>query len=141
MVEEFGLFKSGIGIHYSDSAIVNSQHQMVAKNLTVGKRFPPEFVICARDDRLVQIHDLLQSNTMFKLFVFTGDLADEAQKKTVQTLADRLSASPLLQRHKLANDDSSEPIRMMEIHSVMVGKRGYANYLYVPAALRAHWTK
>lgn len=140
MVASFGLFKSGIGIHYTDSTIVNSRYQSYAKSLVIGNRFPPEHIVCAYDDCLVQVQDLIKSDTKFKLLVFTGDLTNEDQRSSLKTLAERISSSPLLLQQKLANTDSEASMKMLEVYSIMIGNRGNVNYQDVPAALRSHWT-
>lgn len=137
-MEAFGLFKSGIGIHYTDSMIVSSENQSEAKNLVVGRRFPPEIVICAADDRTIQIHDLIRSDTAFKLFVFTGDLSEQAQRSNLQTLAERLASSPLFMKRLLPKEGT---MQMVDIFSVVQGKRGEVRYTDIPETLRSHWSK
>lgn len=137
-VQAFGLFKNGIGIHYEDSPIVTSQHQSVAKNIIVGQRFPPEIILCAGDDRVVQIHDLLPSDTKFKMLIYSGDLSDKNQSTLLESLAERLAASPLCSQQSLAN---GEVMQMLDTITIIQSKKGEARFTDVPVALRAHWTK
>lgn len=88
----FGGFSSGIGVHYNDSAIVNSKHQTYAKGLVAGERVPPQTFIRAADGRPYELQDLLPSDTRFKLLIFAGDISVQDQLEKVRTVADHLFA-------------------------------------------------
>ncbi|EIM86992.1 uncharacterized protein STEHIDRAFT_56448 [Stereum hirsutum FP-91666 SS1] len=137
-VQTFGLFKNGIGIHYGNSKIVSDQMQSVARNLIVGRRFPPEMVLRAADDELVQIHDVLPSDTSFKLLIFTGNIYEEKQKMLVNALADQLSESPLCNQRPIGQ---GRYMKMVEPIVIVRGKKGEVRWTDVPAVLRNHWSK
>lgn len=137
-VQTFGLFKNGIGIHYGNSKIVSDQMQSVARNLIAGRRFPPEMVLRAADDELVQIHDVLPSDTSFKLLVFTGNIYEEKQKMLVNALADQLSQSPLCNQRPIGQ---GRYMKMVEPIVIVRGKKGEVRWTDVPAVLRSHWSK
>ncbi|KAG8936055.1 hypothetical protein FRC00_009802 [Tulasnella sp. 408] len=90
--QTFGQFTSGIGIHYQESAIVNSSGQQHAKGLIVGQRLIPSIILRAADCRPYQIQDLTPSDTRFKLIIFGGDLKDPAQKTKLNSLASELDS-------------------------------------------------
>ncbi|KAG9042534.1 hypothetical protein FS837_010741, partial [Tulasnella sp. UAMH 9824] len=90
--QTFGQFTSGIGIHYQESAIVNSSGQQHAKGLIVGQRLIPSVILRAADCRPYQIQDLTPSDTRFKLIIFCGDLEDPAQKTKLDSLARELDS-------------------------------------------------
>ena len=138
VVQDFGFFKSGIGVHYADSVIVVTKNQAAAKNIVIGRRLPSEIIICAADDRPVQLHDLLRADMRFKFFVFTGDLSNPKQNAMVKTFADKLSSGSTLPMGFLANKES---IQIFDIFTVVLGKKGEVKYLDVPHVLRSHWSK
>lgn len=110
--QTFGQFTSGIGIHYQESAIVDSSGQQHAKGLIVGqvrstffffyqsssiltrleKRLIPSTILRAADCRPYQIQDLTPSDTRFKLIIFCGDSKDPAQKTKLESLARELDS-------------------------------------------------
>lgn len=112
--------------------------QMVARNVIVGRRFPPKIVLRAGDDRTVQIHDILPSDTSFKLLVVTCDLYDEIQSTLVKALAEQIAESALCIRRPL-NEEKS--IQMVEPMIIVRGKKGEVRWTDVPAVLRSHWSK
>lgn len=112
--------------------------QSVARNLIVGRRFPPEMVLRAADDELVQIHDVLPSDTSFKLLIFTGNIYEEKQKMLVNALADQLSESPLCNQRPIGQ---GRYMKMVEPIVIVRGKKGEVRWTDVPAVLRNHWSK
>ncbi|KAF9062387.1 FAD binding domain-containing protein [Rhodocollybia butyracea] len=141
-VQSFGLFKSGIGIHYAESMISCSRGQSAARNLIVGKRFPPEIILTARDDRVVQIHDVLPSDTKFKLLIFTGDLCDDGKAKVLKELAVRLVEEKLITDWSYVRKDTQiETMRVVDVLTIVKGSKGSVVYTDVPESLRTHWKK
>ncbi|KAJ3559920.1 hypothetical protein NM688_g31 [Phlebia brevispora] len=106
-LQTFGDFTSGIGIHYSPSAIVNPTCQSVASGLTIGKRMPPHVFACAADGRPCEIHDLLPADARFKLLIFAGDTMQEAQMQRVCAFADALFHRDAFFRRYGGRDPSS----------------------------------
>lgn len=135
--QAFGLFTSGIGVHYLPSAIVNPQHQSLASNLPIGQRMPPHIFIRAADSRPVELQDLLPSDTRFKVLVFTGDTTDMMQLKRIRTLAEELD-KPEGFLKRFGKGDSSAVFNVLSISSA---KKEKSNYTDVPPVFRTHWSK
>lgn len=124
--QTFGGFTSGIGIHYGESAIVRYDNQSCAKNVVVGQRMPPQVLIRAADGRPVDLQDMLPSNTLFKLFVFTGDTA----AATLNGLASNVEAI----MHKFAT--------RVELSCILSSsKRPDFGFMDLPLVLRPHWSR
>ncbi|THU89176.1 hypothetical protein K435DRAFT_969217 [Dendrothele bispora CBS 962.96] len=140
-VQMFGLFKSGIGIHYAGSMITCSHNQSAARYLIVGKRFPPEIILIARDDKVVQIHDVLPSDTKFKMLIFTGDIHGSGRKELIRSLAERLVEGRLLSERSYISCDRIEMMRMVDTLTIIKGYKGQTMYTDVPESLWTHWTK
>lgn len=87
---------------------------------------------------MVQIHDLLPSDTKFKMLLFSGDLSDKNQSILLESIAEKLAASPLCSQQSLSN---GEAMQMLDIITIIQGKKGEVRFTDVPATLRAHWTK
>ena len=140
MVQTFGLFKNGIGIHYAESAVVQNASQTVAKNCTVGKRFPPEIVLVARDDKVTQIHDILPSDSRFKVLVFPGDIYESGRREILQSVADKFVEGKLGTTRSYVGRDSIETTRMVNTFTILKGRKGEVRYWDVPDSLYRHWT-
>ncbi|KAI6041232.1 FAD binding domain-containing protein [Pisolithus marmoratus] len=135
--QTFGGFTSGIGVHYSPSAIVNTEHQKCAENLVIGERMLPQLFIRAADARPVEIQDLLPADIRFKILVFLGDMK-ESRLLEINALADELSLpTSFLQRYPTGGQVSL----MFDIITIVAGDKKNFNYLSVPAILRPHWSK
>ena len=91
--EKSSRFISGFGIKYSPSQIINAEHQSVAPNLIVGERIIPQVFMRVADARPIEIQDLCPSDTRFKILVFGGDVAVEADRAQLQAAADALDSS------------------------------------------------
>lgn len=133
--QTFSGFSSGIGIHYTESSIVNSTYQDVASKLIVGKRVPPEMVLRATDSRPFNIQDLLPSDARFKLLVFTGDTSRASTLATLQQSADDLQS--ILTRYCAAGSITS----VFDIISISSESKATILYNALPPLLRSHWTK
>ncbi|KIJ65495.1 hypothetical protein HYDPIDRAFT_110592 [Hydnomerulius pinastri MD-312] len=135
--QTFGGFTSGIGVHYSPSAIVDVKHQKSAKNLVIGQRMPPQIFVRAADSRPIEIQDMLPADIRFKVLVFVG-LLTETQIDKVNLLAEELNKpSSFLHRYTADGKVSST----FDIVTITAGKKDDANYLIVPALFRSHWSK
>lgn len=100
-----GRFISRIGVHYANSAIVNSKHQSHAQHLVIGEHVPPQMVVCAADGTPYELQVLLPSDTRFKVLVFSGDFCGE-QLSRVNLLADKLlSECGILSHYTLRDQD------------------------------------
>ncbi|KAJ7117712.1 FAD binding domain-containing protein [Mycena epipterygia] len=125
--QTFGGFTSGIGIHYAESAIVKGGNQPCATNLVVGQRMPPQVLIRAADFRPVELQDLLPSDTLFKLLVFTGDAAAHEPRlaglaATIEDLTQRFGGT-------------------LNVISIVSSRRPGFSFIDLPAILRPHWSK
>ncbi|PCH36394.1 hypothetical protein WOLCODRAFT_82152 [Wolfiporia cocos MD-104 SS10] len=135
--QTFGLFTSGIGVHYQPSAIVNPKHQSFASNLIIGQRMLPHIFIRAADSRPVEIQDLLPSDTRYKVLVFTGDTTDKSQLQVVKALADEMDKpESFLKRFAHGNPDA-----VFNILSISSAKKMRSNYTDIPPLFRSHWSK
>ncbi|KAF7377670.1 hypothetical protein MSAN_00189900 [Mycena sanguinolenta] len=124
--QTFGGFTSGIGIRYGESPIVRYGNQSCAHSIVVGQRMPPQLFIRAADGRPVELQDLLPSNTLFKLLVFTGD--------TVTAALGHLAANLQEIVDKFATN--------VELISILSpAKQPDFCFMDLPGALRPHWTK
>ena len=89
----------------------------------------------AADARPYELHDLIPSNTKWKLIVFTGDIGtgNTEQVKKVNRLAEELGAvDGFLNRY--AED-------AFDILTVCATKKEQLNYTDVPPVLRPHWSR
>ncbi|KAF7332387.1 hypothetical protein MKEN_00120500 [Mycena kentingensis (nom. inval.)] len=124
--QTFGGFTSGIGIHYGESRLVTYANKPYARNLAAGQRMPPQVVVRAADFRVMQLQDLLPSDTRFKLLLFTGD----ADVKSLKVLAESVARVVSQYGHKA-----------VDVLSIAKSKRPNFNFLELPDALRPHWSK
>ena len=85
-----GGFTSGIGVHYTPSAIVDPRHQKCAEKLIIGQRMHPQIFVRAADIRPVEIQDLLPADVRFKVLFFVGNLT-ETRTAELNLLAEKLS--------------------------------------------------
>lgn len=157
--QTFGGFTSGIGIHYLPSPISKVPGEdvaNVASNLTVGMRMPPQIIIRAADARPFELHDLLPSDTRFKVIVFSGDVnAPGVQKDKLASFASaacgengvlsRLGAKKHLKESSQGTagtvTSGKSWTTVFEVLTVMVGKKESANFTSVPAEIVSHWSK
>ncbi|KZP17569.1 hypothetical protein FIBSPDRAFT_746817 [Athelia psychrophila] len=131
----FGAFTSGIGIHYADSAIVDSTHQAAAQHITVGQRMPPQMLLRAADARPYELQDLLPADARFKILVFAGDTTQPAQRARVERLAGELHGVLALFGAGGAVEGT------FDVLAISSGKKEDVGYADVPALLRSHWSK
>ena len=135
--QTFGGFASGIGVHYSPSAIVDPKHQKYANSLVVGQRMPPQIFVRAADMRPIEIQDLIPADVRFKLLFFVGRVT-ETRNAELNSLAEKLS-KPSSFLHKYSPDGNIATV--FDIISITADKKESPNYLFVPAFFRPHWSK
>ncbi|KAG1900271.1 FAD binding domain-containing protein [Suillus fuscotomentosus] len=129
-------FTSGIGIHYHPSIVVNDTYQELAGGLVLGKRVPPYKFMRAADGRPFELQDLLPSDSLFKLLVFTGKFSDPLQQARVESMvADMQKPESFLNRY--VTPGSSR----FDIITISKGRKDEFNLLRLPALLRPHWSK
>lgn len=131
------MFTSGIGVHYSPSTVVNTEHQSYASKLVIGQRMPPHVFIRAADSQPVELQDLLPSDTRFKVLVFTGDTTDKMQLKRVRALSEEM-AKPEAFLKRFGNRN---PSIVFDVLSISSAKKQHSNYTDVPELFRSHWSK
>lgn len=135
--QTFGGFTSGIGVHYSPSAIVDIKHQQCAESLVIGQRMIPQVFVRAADTRPVEIQDLLPSNARFKILFFVGDLSG-TKITELSLLAEELGKpSSVLLKYSAGGKIST----VFDVITIATGKKDDINFLLVPAFFRPHWTK
>ena len=135
--QTFGLFTSGIGVHYEPSAIVADKHQSSASKLIIGERLLPHIFIRAADSQPVQIQDLCPSDTRFKILIFTGNTTDPARLQKVKALADEMQKPEHFYK-RFGHGDSS---KVFEVLTISSADKMISNYTDVPAFFRPHWSK
>ncbi|KAJ7504185.1 FAD binding domain-containing protein, partial [Mycena galericulata] len=124
--QTFGGFTSGIGIHYGESAIVDYKSQSCARNVVVGRRMPPQVLVRVADSRPVELQDMLPSDTLFKLLVFTGDAT---MGRGLDGLA--IALEGITKKYG----------RTVDVISIVSGKREDFCFMDLPLVLRPHWSK
>ncbi|KAF8270632.1 FAD binding domain-containing protein [Lactarius quietus] len=122
--QNYGNFSSGVGVHYTPSAVTDPLHQAVAENLVIGQRLLPHVLVRAADAREVNIQDLASSDSRFKLFVFPGEHAPKI--------------ASFLERPEGFFNKRRDAYSVV---TVLHGDKTTINYLAVPRVLRPHWTK
>ena len=131
--QRYGLFSSGIGVHYAPSSIVSPTYQYAASGLPIGQRLIPHVFLRAADGRPFEIQDLLPSDTRFKILVFTGNTSDPEQLLKVVDLAEELEGVLQLYAENVAKAFDILTFSMVTKEKVV--------YNTIPSFLRSHWTK
>ncbi|EJF59085.1 hypothetical protein DICSQDRAFT_65759 [Dichomitus squalens LYAD-421 SS1] len=134
--QTFGLFTSGIGVHYESSPITADHYQSVATKLIVGERLVPHDFIRAADARPYNIQDLLPSDARFKVLVFVGNTPDKAQAARVQALADWMVRPDRF----LVRFGKGDSAKVFDIWSISSAKKRDVNYIDLPPLFRPHWS-
>lgn len=134
-----GGFSSGIGVHYTPSAIVDTIHQGCAPNIIIGERMLPQIFVRAADARPVDIQDMLPADTRFKLLLFVGLLTSE-QLANVRRLAEELQL-PTSFLQKYGYSDQGKTQSMFDIIPITAGQKDDVNFLDLPPMFRSHWSK
>ena len=89
----------------------------------------------AADARPYELHDLIPSNTKWKLIVFTGDIGagNTEQVQKVNRLAEELGAvDGFLNKYAEGAFD---------LFTICATKKEKLNYTDVPSVLRPHWSR
>ncbi|PIL24616.1 hypothetical protein GSI_12500 [Ganoderma sinense ZZ0214-1] len=137
MLETSNGFMSGIGIRYEPSAIVDPGHQSCASKLTVGERMIPHDFLGAANAIPVNIHDMLPSDTRFKILVFLGDISVEATMDRARALAKRMDAPEgFLKRFGQGAHE-----KVFDVLSICATTNDKMDFTDVPKLFRSHWSK
>lgn len=83
------IYTAGLTTTYDDSMITNAKGstQELAKNVTVGMRFPSAQVVRFSDARAMQISKALQATGQWRMIVFAGDILQEDSLKRLKTVS------------------------------------------------------
>jgi phenol 2-monooxygenase len=136
--QAYGTFTSGVGIQYSESSIVDTKHQIFAKNLIIGKRILPQILVRAADARPYELQDLLPADTRFKILVFAGDTTDAVQRTKVEKLAEEMDMPESFLKTYNSGEDRD---KVFDILAISSGKKEHVNYTELPELFRSHWSK
>ncbi|KAG1792026.1 FAD binding domain-containing protein [Suillus plorans] len=129
-------FTSGIGIHYQPSVAVNDRNQELAVGLVLGKRVPPHKLMRAADACPFELQDLLPSDVLFKLLVFTGDFSDPLQQARVESMV-----TDMQKPESFLNRYSTPENSRFDIITISKGQKYTFDFLRLPTLLRSHWSK
>ncbi|KAF8600135.1 hypothetical protein BDV93DRAFT_448146 [Ceratobasidium sp. AG-I] len=123
----------GTTIQYPPSNIVDTTNQALALGIPIGQRMPHQVILRTADCRPYSTHDLLKSDFRFKLLVFTGDVKEKTQAKTIETLSNDIS------QWIAGSSGSSISSAMVQIYTIMLSKKESSEYTDTPKKLRSHW--
>ncbi|KAM5530945.1 hypothetical protein V8D89_015390 [Ganoderma adspersum] len=137
MLETSNGFLSGIGIRYEPSVIVDPQHQSCASKLVVGERMTPYDFLGAANAIPINIHDMLPSDTRFKILVFVGDISVEATMDRARALAERMDAPEAFV--KRFGQGAHE--KVFDVLCIGATKNDKMDFTDVPKLFRSHWSK
>ncbi|KAG2051849.1 hypothetical protein BDR06DRAFT_958440 [Suillus hirtellus] len=129
-------FTSGIGIHYQPSVAVNDRNQELAVGLVLGKRVPPHKLMRAADALPFELQDLLPSDFLFKLLVFTGDFSDPLQQARVESMV-----TDMQKPESFLNRYSTPENSRFDVITISKGQKYTFDFLRLPTLLRSHWSK
>lgn len=89
-----GRYTAGLTSRYDDSGITSTKRSRegLAKNVTVGMRFPSAQVVRFCDAKAVQLARALKADGRFRVVVFGGDIRKERCKKRLDELAQYLNS-------------------------------------------------
>ncbi|KAJ3873187.1 FAD binding domain-containing protein [Lentinula edodes] len=139
MIQKSTEFSSGIGVHYLPSRIVNIKNQGLASGIVIGKRMPPGTVVRLLDSCPIHIHDLLPSDTRFKILVFAGNASSSAQLMRLQQLAAKIDNLRSLLGLDILPGNSSQS--GLDVLTILSTKLELALFKELPLKLRSHWSK
>ncbi|KAH7870520.1 FAD binding domain-containing protein [Lentinula edodes] len=139
MIQKSTEFSSGIGVHYLPSDIVDIKNQGLASGIVIGKRMPPGTVVRLLDFCPIHIHDLLPSDTRFKILVFAGNASSSAQRMRLQQLAVKIGNLRSLLGLDILPGNSSQS--GLDVLTILSTKLELALFKELPLKLRSHWSK
>jgi phenol 2-monooxygenase len=93
-------YAAGLTTTYSDSMIINAKGSVpaLAKNVTIGSRFPSAQAVRLSDARAIQLSKALNSSGKWRIMVLAGDITDDERKSRLDALSQFLSSkqSPII---------------------------------------------
>ncbi|CUA74784.1 hypothetical protein RSOLAG22IIIB_11473 [Rhizoctonia solani] len=89
LLKVFAGFIAGTGISYPVALRKTLEFQNLAPGIIIGQRVPPQIILRMADSRPFEIHDMLPSDSRFKLVIFGGDISrnQQATRQLGQSLA------------------------------------------------------
>ncbi|KAH9927960.1 FAD binding domain-containing protein [Epithele typhae] len=132
-------FISGIGIRYN-SSLIASEHQALAHKLVLGERMLPHYFCGSADARPVELHDLLPSDTRFKILVFGGDVSIREDKARLRANADALE-SPRGFLRRLGRGRERGQWEVFDLLCFTSAKLAVHEYLDFPQFFREDWKR
>ncbi|EIM80353.1 uncharacterized protein STEHIDRAFT_68295 [Stereum hirsutum FP-91666 SS1] len=133
--QTYGLFTSGIGVHYAPSAITSPTHQHLASNLIIGERLIPQIVLRGADRRPFEIQDLCPSDSRFKILVFAG-LGEPVAPGAANAKGTRAKVQA-----ERTYGRARKGTEMFDVLVVCMGKKETFVHTAVPEVFRPHWSK
>ncbi|KDQ19531.1 hypothetical protein BOTBODRAFT_28107 [Botryobasidium botryosum FD-172 SS1] len=132
-------FTSGIGIQYHASTIINVSNPSLAANLVIVQRLPPAMILRMANFCPVELHDLLPSDTRFKVLILPGDISDPKQKAKLDAIAARLDQPQgFLKRFTPPNAPEDA---VFDIITISRTEKTVASTQMIPPRLLSHWEK
>lgn len=108
----------------------------MAVGLVLGKRVPPHKLMRAADTLPFELQDLLPSDFLFKLLVFTGDFSDPLQQARVESMV-----TDMQKPESFLNRYSTPENSRFDIITISKGQKYTFDFLRLPTLLRSHWSK
>ncbi|KDQ13598.1 hypothetical protein BOTBODRAFT_363213 [Botryobasidium botryosum FD-172 SS1] len=135
----YGAFISGHGVQYEASTITNIAHSPLASGIVIGQRIPPGTVVQVANFRPYELHDLLPSDTRFKVLILPGDASKPKQKAKLDAVAAELDRPEgFLKRFTPAGVPVDAVFDTITISHTTCAA---ANTLTIPSRLQPHWSK
>ncbi|KDQ19529.1 hypothetical protein BOTBODRAFT_126399 [Botryobasidium botryosum FD-172 SS1] len=138
-VDQFSAFSSGIGVLYEPSNITDISNRLAAKNLVIGQRMLPGVILRMANFRPCELHELLPSDTRFKILIFPGDFSNSKQKAKLDAIALSLEQPQGLLKRFTPSGASEDTV--FDIITISRVDNATANILMIPPRLLSHWTK
>jgi len=83
-----------------------------------------------------ELQDLLPSDFLFKLLVFTGDFSDPLQQARVESMVKNMRKP-----ESFLNRYTTHGISRFDIITISKGRKETFNIFRLPTLLRSHWSK
>ena len=135
--QTFGLFTSGIGVHYARSTLVDTTHQPYASGLVIGQRLLPQVFVRVADGRPYEIQDLLPSDARFKILVFAGDISQESQVARVKACSEQFTRPEGFYKRY----GGKKPEKVFDVLAICSQQKDTLSYTDLPEVFRDHWSK
>jgi len=135
----YSAFVLGHGVQYEASTITDITHGSITSGLVIGQRIPPGIIVQVANFRPYELHDLLPSDTRFKILILPGDASKPKQKAKLDAVAAEMDhPEGFLKRFTPAGapDDT-----MFDIITISHTPCVAANTLVIPPRLQSHWSK